>query len=189
MTDLANIRPLYEILGDDWRSADVMWLFEPDIKARLLIEEDSHQLGALVTAITSVARAMMTRCLAWNRYRLGEMQHFYTARQIANVGKVNRQQLDALFATPPQPDEPASPRVIVAGPVYHYPLLTFCGVAWREPVVDHNPGHYCKDCAYLGECYEIVTKRNGLALCEIILEDDPIPETVLQVQEVSYGTD
>ncbi|MBN2390734.1 MAG: hypothetical protein JXR84_08425 [Anaerolineae bacterium] len=173
MIDVANIRPLHAILGPEWRSADVMWLFEPEVKAQLLIEDSNRQLGVLMTALNAVARAMMTRVLKWNRYRLGEMQQFYTKRQIANVGKINRAQIDTLFA------EPSGPRVVATGPVYHYPLATFCGIAWREPVTDHNPGQHCKQCRYLEECHEIVTQRNGFALCEIVLEDDLIPEDVL----------
>lgn len=173
MIDVANIRPLHEILGVGWRSADVMWLFEPDVKAQLLIADERQQRIALTTAINAVARTMMTRYRRWGVYRLEEMQHFYQRRQIANVGTVNRAQLDALFA------EPVRPPVVTAGPIYQYPLQTFCGIAWREPVTDFNPGDNCKKCRYLSECHRIVTQHDGFALCEIILENDPIPMEVL----------
>ncbi|MGC9397114.1 MAG: hypothetical protein ACP5J4_19900 [Anaerolineae bacterium] len=63
--------------------------------------------------------------------------------------------------------------------VYQYPLATFCGIAWREPVTDHNPSNYCRQCPYLQECRELVMQHNGLALCEVVLADDLIPDEVL----------
>lgn len=187
--DVANIRPLYAILGPEWRSEDVMWLFDPDVQACLLIEDVRAQRGALMTALNAVAHAMMARTRRWNRYRLGEMQHFYTTRQIANVGRGNRAQLDALFAEAEEPPTvmgaPTEPRVVAAGPVdtagpvYHYPVVTFCGVAWGAPVEDYNANQSCRQCPHLAECSANVTQRNGYALCEIILPGDLIPEEVL----------
>lgn len=171
MIDVANVRPLCEVLGPEWEHEDVMRLFEPEVRARLLVENVRPQRQALTTALNAVVHAMMPRHKAQGAYRLGEMRHFYQKRQVACVGKVNRAQLDALFA---EPELPAA-----SGPAYTYPLITFCGIAWREPVTDYNAGDYCRKCSYLAECREVVVRHNGLALCEIVLEGDLIPEGLL----------
>jgi predicted flavoprotein YhiN len=169
--DLANVRPLHAILGPDWKAQDMMLLFEPEVRAQLLIEETRAQRKTLTMALNSVAHAMMPRHKVRGAYRLGEMRHFYQKRQVACVGEAHRAQLDALFA---------EPEVQVAStPTYQYPLVTHCGIAWREPVTDHNPSVYCRHCPYLEACGELVTQRDGYALCEIVLEDDLIPEAVL----------
>lgn len=172
MIDIANIRPLHAIFGPEWRREDVMRLFDPEVRAQLLIEEIRAQRQALTTAISAVTRAMMRRGRIKGAYRLGEMRMFYQARQIACVGEMNRAQLDALFAE-------AEKAQVVSAPAYQYPLVMHCGIAWREPVTDHNPSNYCRHCRYLTECHQIVAERDGLALCEIILESDLISEEVL----------
>lgn len=171
MIDVANVRPLHEIFGPDWRREDAMRLWEPEVRAQLLVEETRAQRQALTLALNAIARAMMPRRRTNGAYRLGEMACFYQARQVACVGKANRAQLDALFA---EPELHSS-----SGPTYQYPLATFSGIAWREPVTDHNAIDCCRQCRYLAECYESVVKRDGFAWCEVVLESELIPEGAL----------
>jgi len=169
--DVANVRPLHAIFGPDWRREDAMRLWEPEVRAQLLVEETRAQRQALTLALNAIARAMMPRRRTSGAYRLGEMARFYQGRQVACVGKTNRAQLDALFAEPEVQ--------VASAPAYRYPLVTFSGTAWREPVTNHNAANYCRQCRYLAECYQTVTERDGFAWCEIVLENELIPEVVL----------
>lgn len=53
-----------------------------------------------------------------------------------------------------------------------YPILTPSGWAYAPPVTDHNPAFYCCHCKYLDACRVIVCERDGLALCEPVLESE-----------------
>ncbi len=53
-----------------------------------------------------------------------------------------------------------------------YPLLTPSGWAYGSPVTDHDPTFFCGHCKYLALCRQTVCERDGLALCEPVLESE-----------------
>lgn len=168
----ACVRPLHQVLGEDWREVDMLRITEADIYERLLVEPSRGQAYAMAAAIKRVVRAMMPRARIKGAFRLGRMEQYYRENRVT-IGEAGQLMLDALFA------EPGADAVTEPLPEYRYPLATFSGIAWRAPVTDHNAGQLCQMCRYLDECYRIVTQRDGLALCEAILADEIIPDEVL----------
>lgn len=173
--DVANVRPLHEVLGPAWEREDMMRVFEPEVRARLLVEEVRTQRGALTAALNAVTKALMPRRRLPGAYTLAEMRTFYQGRHVACVGEDSRMLLDMLFAD----SEPRTPETArLHAPVYDYPVMTFSGIAYCEPVTDYDAGRRCERCKYWAACHEIVTQRDGLALCEMVLESEVLPEAV-----------
>jgi len=171
--DTTNIYPLRDVFGPSWPSVDVLRLKDPDIRPQLLRDENIAQRRVLTQAINAVIRSLMTRYNIRNLYALADMRERYQTCAIANLGKTGRIYLDTLFGV--RSAEQATP-----GPCYTYPLTTLSGIAYCDPVTDYNAGNYCQKCPHLEQCREIVTQRDGLALCEIILESE-------LMQEVRYA--
>jgi hypothetical protein len=165
--DTMNIRPLHVIFGPEWREVDVLRLFDPDIKPRLLYVEDRGQRVIVSQSINAVTRTLMPRYRSRGSYTLWDM-YTRSRQHVPLVGKTARAYLDKLFETP----EPES----LAAPQFEYPLVTLSGTMYREPVDDFNAQEHCARCRYLAECHAIVMEHDGFALCESVLNSELMME-------------